>query len=330
MTGSPPLPRSRVRVASLNTNDSRPPNLGLTSILYLDRKMHHLLAVFFIMVAFFWNARAIADHAAGQTLASDGTTIAYKTFGSGPAVVIIHGLTGSQEDFSPLAKRFAGAGFRAIVFDVRGHGASGKPHSPDAYGQQTVRDIRNMLDYLSIDSAHVVGYSMGGDIANKFREIYPRRTLSSVIGGAGLGTTVGWADRPHDFDEIADSLERGDGFASFLGLPGAISSGIATEAEVADVNEAMTTGNDTDALAALLRTYSELELDRKALESNQVHTLIVVGTKDAEYASTLELHEKLRNSQHCILDGLNHFEAWQHKSFADATIAFVSGVERTK
>ena len=292
--------------------------------------MHRLLAAFFIVVVFSWDALAIADHAASHTFASDGTTIAYNTFGSGPSVVIIHGLTGSQEDFSPLAKRFAGAGFRAIVFDVRGHGASGKPHSPDAYGQQIVRDIRNMFDYLSIDSAHVVGYSMGGDIANKFRETYPRRTLSCVIGGAGLGTTVGWADRPHDFGKIADSLKQGDGFAPLLRLPGAISPGIATEKEIADVNEAMTTGNDTDALAALLRTYSELELDRKALEFNQVRTLIVVGTKDAEYASTLELHEKLRNSQHCILDGLNHFEAWQHKSFTDATMAFVSGIERTK
>ncbi len=290
--------------------------------------MYRQVPAFFMV--FLLHAIAIANDAASNKFSSNGTTIAYSNYGCGQAVVIIHGLTGSRQDCSPLAKRFANAGFRAIVFDVRGHGASGKPQIPGAYGVLMVQDIRNMLDHLSIDSAHVVGYSMGGDIANKFREMYPERTLSCVIGGAGLGTTIGWADRPHDFHQIANSLKQGNGFLPLLRLPGAISPGIAAAKVIAVVNEEMTRGNDTDALAALLHSYPELELDRKALKSNQVHTLIVVGSKDAEYTSTLTLHKKLRNSQHCILDGLNHFEAWQHKSFADATLAFVSGIGRAK
>ncbi|XZE52573.1 alpha/beta fold hydrolase [Planctomycetaceae bacterium SH139] len=297
---------------------------------YLESNMYRCIAAFFVLVVFSMNALSVAADAASDTISSDGTSIAYKTFGSGPAVVFVHGLTGSQKDFAPLAKEFANAGFRAIVFDIRGHGASGKPHSPDAYGQQILRDIRNLLDHLSIDSAHIIGYSMGGDIANKFRELYPTRTLSCVIGGAGLGTTIGWADRPHDFNQIADSLKQRDGFVPLLRLPGAISPGVATDKEIAEVNAMMTKGNDTNALAALLCSYSSLELDPTLLASNQVRTLIVVGAYDAEYASSLELHEKLLHSQHCILDGLNHFEAWQHKKFADATTAFITGLDRTK
>ena len=82
--------------------------------------MYRCLAAFVIVVVSSLNALAVADDAASETFSSDGTTIAYRTFGNGPAVVLIHGRTESQEDFSPLAKEFANAGFRAIVFDVRG------------------------------------------------------------------------------------------------------------------------------------------------------------------------------------------------------------------
>ena len=260
----------------------------------------------------------------------DGTEIAYDAQGAGPTVVLIHGLTGSKKDFSPLAKKLSGAGLRAIVVDVRGHGASDKPHSPDAYGQRIVTDIRDLLDHLSVDSAHIIGYSMGGDIANKFREMYPSRILSCVVGGAGLGVSKGWADDPHDFNQIAESLAKGDGWLPLLRQSGAISPGVASEDKIADVNELMTNGQDTDAQSALLRRYDAIELDPQKSKDNTVRTLIVVGSKDAEHASAIDLNAILSNSSLHVIDGINHFEAWTHKEFDNAVIEFVMDSEESK
>lgn len=205
-----------------------------------------------------------------------------------------------------------------------------KPHAPDAYGERIVTDIRNLLDHLSVDSAHIIGYSMGGDIANKFREMYPSRIHSCVVGGAGLGVSRGWADEPHDFTQIADSLENGEGFVPLLRLSGAISPGIANKDDIAAVNKLMTDGQNTKALAALLRRYDALEVDPKKSKDNTVRTLIVVGSKDAEHASAIELHATLPNSKLHVIDGVSHFEAWTHKEFDDAVTAFVMDREESK
>ena len=77
------------------------------------------------------------------------------------------------------------AGYRAIAMDCRGHGQSGKPHDVNQYGLEMVRDVIRLLDHLHIDRAHVVGYSMGGIIANQLLVRYPDRLRTLTLLGAG-------------------------------------------------------------------------------------------------------------------------------------------------
>ena len=79
----------------------------------------------------------------------------------------IHGYTGYIERhwiatgvFANLAKDH-----RVIALDCRGHGKSGKPTDPKAYGAEMAQDIVRLLDHLKIRRAHVVGFSMGAMIA---------------------------------------------------------------------------------------------------------------------------------------------------------------------
>src|SRR6185436_12050539 len=113
---------------------------------------------------------AAASLAAAQTSTppdqffdSNGVQIRYVEQGTGPAVVMLHGYTGSLDRhfiangvFAAIAKDH-----RAIAMDLRAHGKSGKPHDPNAYGDELAKDVIRLLDHLKIQRAHIVGYSLG-------------------------------------------------------------------------------------------------------------------------------------------------------------------------
>lgn len=85
--------------------------------------------------------------------------------GSGPPLLLVHGLMITGEMFEPVVETFA-ARHRVIVPDLRGHGRSrGLP--PPYTAAQLASDLSRLLDYLSIDSAAVLGYSQGGAIAQQ-------------------------------------------------------------------------------------------------------------------------------------------------------------------
>ena len=122
-------------------------------------------------------------------------------------MVLIHGFATSIETM------WVGNGFlemlpdqfQVIALDCRGHGESGKPHEPAAYGEEMVEDIVRLLDHLRILRAHVVGYSMGAEIALKTLTRYPDRIRSAVLGGSGWSS-----DREYDLYKILrQSMEDG-------------------------------------------------------------------------------------------------------------------------
>lgn len=117
---------------------------------------------------------------------NEGICIYYEVEGEGPPLVLTHGLSDSLEGcreygFVGVLKRE----HRLILIDARGHGASDKPHDPQAYGQEQMRaDVVAVLDALGIDEAHYFGYSLGGWIGLGLAKYAPERVRSLVIGGA--------------------------------------------------------------------------------------------------------------------------------------------------
>ena len=104
--------------------------------------------------------------------------------GDGEPVVLVHSFT-STADMWTKAGFEPSDDFRYIALDVRGHGQSGKPEDPAAYGVEMVEDVVRLMDHLAIDEAHVAGYSMGAEIALKLATDHPDRVRSLVTAGSG-------------------------------------------------------------------------------------------------------------------------------------------------
>jgi pimeloyl-ACP methyl ester carboxylesterase len=116
---------------------------------------------------------------------SRGFRIRYQMWGSGPALVLLHG-------FPMWGDRWRDTGyvsaledrFRVIVPDLLGHGQSDKPHESAAYGMPNMAaDVIAVLDAAGADRAHVWGYSMGTNVAQNLAVIAPGRVTSLVLGG---------------------------------------------------------------------------------------------------------------------------------------------------
>ena len=105
--------------------------------------------------------------------------IAFTERGSGPPLVLVHGVMITGDMFEPVLDRFA-ARYRVIVPDLRGHGRSrGLP--PPYTVPQLAWDLSRLLDRLDVPSAAVLGYSQGGAVAQQFALDYPHRCRRLVL-----------------------------------------------------------------------------------------------------------------------------------------------------
>src|SRR4029453_6515858 len=120
----------------------------------------------FVLIA----APASPQQSGPASFDSNGVQIQYVDKGRGVPGVLLHGFTGSYArhwEAPGVLDALKTAGYRVIAMDCRGHGQSGKPHDASQYGVEMVHDVVRLLDHLHIDRAHIVGYSMGGAIANQ-------------------------------------------------------------------------------------------------------------------------------------------------------------------
>ncbi|MFD4959553.1 alpha/beta fold hydrolase [Microbacterium sp. NPDC058389] len=96
------------------------------------------------------------------TTSADGTTIAYESYGDGPAVVVVNGALSTAADAAGLAQALVDAGFRGIAYDRRARGASG-----DARGSTPEREAEDLAAVIHAvgGATAVLGHSSGAVLA---------------------------------------------------------------------------------------------------------------------------------------------------------------------
>jgi pimeloyl-ACP methyl ester carboxylesterase len=116
---------------------------------------------------------------------SDGARIFYTTMGYGDPLVLAHGTTHSWESWQDLGYIDGLKDkFYLILIDLRGHGLSDKPHDVTSYAMdQQADDLRAVVDDLSINRFHFLGYSLGAVSGFHLAAREPERFLSLISYG---------------------------------------------------------------------------------------------------------------------------------------------------
>jgi len=104
--------------------------------------------------------------------------IYYETQGSGEPIVMISGCGADSSAWLNQVPDLS-LKYHVITFDNRGTGRSDKPDIP--YTMQMMAADVGLLDSIGIGAAHILGYSMGGVIAQEFALTYPERTLTLIL-----------------------------------------------------------------------------------------------------------------------------------------------------
>jgi len=124
-----------------------------------------------------------------RTAMVNGHEFSYLDSGDGPAVLFIHGLTGSHRNWARLVDTL-NHDHRVLAPDLFGHGVSAKPMGDYSLGAHAAT-LRDLLDLLGIDRVTLVGHSFGGGIAMQFCYLFPQRVGRLVlVATGGLGRDV--------------------------------------------------------------------------------------------------------------------------------------------
>lgn len=128
---------------------------------------------------------------AAHSAAIPGGTVHYTRAGSGPTVVLLHGLFAQKEQWRDVSCALADAGYAAVAPDLPGYGQSTGFALPDYRLDAQAERLDQFADALGLAGFDVAGNSMGGAIAALYAREHPRRVRTLAFIGAPLGV-AGW------------------------------------------------------------------------------------------------------------------------------------------
>ena len=133
--------------------------------------------------------------------------VAYKMFGRGDPLILFNGASDSMDAWDPSFLTGISSNHTVIVFDQRGIGNTTVGSKPYTY-PQLANDTAGLLDALKIPKADVMGYSLGGHIAQAFTVSHPEKVNRLIL----VATTCGGKDgipKPPEFKKLqADVVNK--------------------------------------------------------------------------------------------------------------------------
>ncbi|MBI4298670.1 MAG: 2-succinyl-6-hydroxy-2,4-cyclohexadiene-1-carboxylate synthase [Chloroflexi bacterium] len=142
----------------------------------------------------------------------NGVGLNVEVHGNGPAVLALHGFTGSTSTWAGLVQA-AQDKYTLILVDLLGHGESDSPDDPERYlMERCIADLMGVLDYLKLQRACFLGYSMGARIALSAAAAATERCATLILEGGSPGLA--------NHEERAQRIKSDSELASFVGEHG--------------------------------------------------------------------------------------------------------------
>ena len=228
--------------------------------------------------------------------------------GSGPPLLLVHGLMVTGEMFKPVIEHLA-TRYHVIVPDLRGHGRSrGLP--PPYTAAQLASDLSRLLDHLGIDSTAVLGYSQGGAIAQQLVLDHPKRSDRLVLVctyAFNMATSREWLE-----GHLLPLLVHVLGTRRLAKL---VVSQVGKQLgkEGADWLAGLMADQDRKLMVSAWTETMAFDSRRRLAEIG-CPTLVVAASNDQAVPihHAKMLHDGIRGSQLVIIDGADHTLIWTH------------------
>jgi 3-oxoadipate enol-lactonase len=143
------------------------------------------------------------------TVDAAGTELHYERSGSGEPMLLIQGMSATHLAWGRPFLDELEPSFECVVFDNRGMGRSGRAALPFSVAEMAA-DVVGLLDALELESAHVVGISMGGMIAQELALDHPGRVRTLTLGATFCGGPEGSLLSPEDLQMLGAAYASGD------------------------------------------------------------------------------------------------------------------------
>jgi len=140
---------------------------------------------------------------------ASGTELHYARAGEGEPLLLIQGMSATHLAWGRPFLEGLERSFETIVFDNRGMGLSGEAEIPFTIADMAT-DTAALMDALELESAHVVGISMGGMIAQELALSQSERLRTLTIGASYCGGPEGTLMDPEDLQMLAAAFASGD------------------------------------------------------------------------------------------------------------------------
>jgi pimeloyl-ACP methyl ester carboxylesterase len=266
-----------------------------------------------------------------------GHRVSYRAAGSGPLLVLVHGIAGSSATWEQVLPRLA-EHYTVVAPDLLGHGDSAKPRTDYSLGAYASA-IRDLLGVLGFERGTIVGHSLGGGVAMQFAYQFPERCERMVlVSSGGLGHDLHlilraaalpgaeWVLPVLCSSRLCDAV---DAVVRFFGR-----AGLRAGPELEEIWRSFVSLSDPDARQAFIhtvRTVIDIRGQRASAGDRlylaaEMPTMIIWGKHDPliPVAHAYSAHEHIRDSRLEIFPNAGHFphrdDPWR---FVEVLVDFI-------